>query len=1443
MELVLRLGTSCSWQEVQVHVDGEAWGTDLAEALVSAGLVPVERRDRLRLGRTGRLISVAVPLGELGLRFGDLLLLDADSGAVTGESTRPGVALVVASGPQAGERAPVTGEGLVVGRADGAGLLLDDAGLSRAHFRVEVSDEGVTVVDLGSRNGTFHAGKRVEGSRQPVVEDLPIEAGNSVFRVVRDPEMPDEPRIRHRDGFGEFNRAPRVIERSGRREFAVPAPPGEKPPRRIPLIASLAPLLMAPAFVLMGGGLGFLGIALLSPLMLLASWWEDRIHGGRDHADETERFRLAVATTADALRRHVEWECGARWRRSPDPAELLARTAPTTRLWERRTGDADFLRLRVGWSDLPSESTVDIEDGGLRSLRESAEQQLEPLLVAHAVPVELDLPEIGSLGVVGGGADVEDMQRWLMFQLATLHSPREVVLGAVVPTRDSWGWLARLPHAAWDDGRTVAAGEIEGRDLMGRLRGIVEEREEARRSSTGSRARSDPTVVVLVDDRVELPRSTVTTVLEDGPGVGVHLIWSSDARAAVPGQCGAVATISGSAVSTVLTGTGAVVDDASADRVPIALVEAASWQIAGLRDAAARDRAAEVPARVSLAESLEMPVPSPEVIAARWSTTTGLGAPLGMDAQGPHWLDLREDGPHALLGGTTGAGKSELLQSLVGSLAATHPPDRLTFLLVDYKGGAAFKDCVRLPHTVGYVTDLDGHLVSRVLVSLHAELSFRERLLATVGAKDLIDMEQRSPGTAPPSLLLVVDEFAALASELPEFVDGVVNLAQRGRSLGMHLLLATQRPAGAINDNIRANTNLRISLRMNDRADSEDVIGSPVAAALPRTLPGRSYVRTGATQLAEVQVAYGGGRSFGARSGRAEVTVRAPGQQPTTAVRRSDVLATEAETDLQLLVGTIELTFAASEASSPRVPWLPPLEEWLPVGGLPLGEGTVVPIGRRDEPHRQAQEVHEIDVVSDGGLLVAGSAGSGKTTALRTLAARLAEQNRPDELHLYALDFGSRGLSPLSSLPHCGDVVHAEETARVTRLFVMLEAAIKERRSLLARAGVTSYDELRAAQKSEGRPPTPRLVVLLDGYGSFAQAFERVEYGALVDRFPVAIAEGRAVGIHWVVTAERRLSVPASVLAALPQRLILRFHDTDEYDSFGLDRARTKDVELPPGRGFSQTTDEVQVAAYGEEGSTAAQAAALIALGSRLAARYDGLGRPGRVRLLPEIISWRELTPGARDGLSSLPLGLRDLDFATVGIDLTTGGFLVVGSRRSGKSTALRALVEGLLRNLDDVDLVLIAPRPTPLGSLPGWRKVHRDIRAAEDALDDLVMEIEGRTPADPWLVVVVDDVDELADGVLDERLAELAARGVEHRVRVLAAGDRAAAHRAYGGIVRKLRAERSGLVLQPDPDMDGDLFDAQLDRRHRGGPPGRGVLIREGRSSLLQVVAPEELS
>ncbi|MGH3261941.1 MAG: FtsK/SpoIIIE domain-containing protein, partial [Trebonia sp.] len=391
-------------------------------------------------------------------------------------------------------------------------------------------------------------------------------------------------------------------------------------------------------------------------------------------------------------------------------------------------------------------------------------------------------------------------------------------------------------------------------------------------------------------------------------------------------------------------------------------------------------------------------------ITARWRAGgRSTVAVVGVSYDGPLGIDISKDGPHGLIAGTTGSGKSELLQTLVASLAVANRPDELTFVLVDYKGGSAFADCARLPHTVGMVTDLSPHLVERALTSLSAELTRREHLLATAGAKDIEDY-QHALETAPPDgvltplprLVIVIDEFASLVRDLPDFVTGLVNIAQRGRSLGIHLLLATQRPSGVVSADIRANTNLRIALRVTDKGESCDVIDTPEAASIAKATPGRAYVRLGHASLVPFQAGRVGGPlpcgslpSPGATAGGVAAPWIAPLSwadlgRPEPVPPTPTGSADGEVTDLKVLVEQIRLAAAALDIPARPSPWMAPLPTAMqlsalwPVGTAQLADNpaigglgahepgwrqtaawdrTLVPYGMADLPARQAQEI------------------------------------------------------------------------------------------------------------------------------------------------------------------------------------------------------------------------------------------------------------------------------------------------------------------------------------------------------------------------------------------------------------------------------------------------------------------------------------------------------
>ncbi len=566
----------------------------------------------------------------------------------------------------------------------------------------------------------------------------------------------------------------------------------------------------------------------------------------------------------------------------------------------------------------------------------------------------------------------------------------------------------------------------------------------------------------------------------------------------------------------------------------------------------------------------------PEAILERWvqnrSILTGPFAPgpqdrrkhratlravIGESAAGPHALDLRTDGPHALVGGTTGSGKSELLQAWILALAATHSPQRLNFLLVDYKGGSAFGGLKDLPHTVGLVTDLDQHLVRRCLDSLAAELHSREELFAQHRVKDLVEFEQRGGAQAPPSLVIVVDEFAALVKELPDFVNGVVNVAQRGRSLGVHLILATQRPNGVINDNLRANTNLRLALRMADESDSTDVLGTKEAAYFDPGLPGRAVSKTGPGRLVPFQVGYVGGWTADEPSAP-EILIQELGFGAGTRWKPDtpDVVADQGDNDLIRMVGAVRTATWHARLPPPRRPWLDPLSTLYNLADRErfpyTGEPNRLVFGVSDLPSKQAQSAVAFVPDRDGNLAVYGTGGSGKSTLLRTIAIAAGMNASVDPCHVYALDFGARGLAMLGELPHVGNVVSGSDHELIARVLAWLRDLVAKRAAKYAMAEVNTITSYRERAHCGDTEPEPRILLLVDGMAAFKQAYETSERSKQFDQFCAIASEGRPVGVHVLVTADRPGSVPSALASSMQRRVVLRLADANDYSILGV---------------------------------------------------------------------------------------------------------------------------------------------------------------------------------------------------------------------------------------------------------------------------------------------------
>jgi S-DNA-T family DNA segregation ATPase FtsK/SpoIIIE len=1408
-------------------------------AVVAAALGEQLALDGARLvcARTGRALAADDPIHRVGLSQGDELHVLGDRGAARPAPERA-PEVVVSGGPATGARYGLVPGENQLGRGSDCPLSIDDRALSTHHLALVLAgDRRVDVVDQGSRNGTLIEGVPLEaGTPKPLEPDQVVQAGRTLLELAPVPP-PAATAVPDPDGFVPFNRPPRVHRPLEPLVRPFPPPPADPHRSRLPMAAALIPLVLGVALYLITGFPTMLLFAALSPVMAVGTYIEDRRSGRRGFVESSRSYRQKLAALRDELEQERARELRRRRAASPSAPELLRRAQRREAgLWERRGEDPDFLSVRLGTAEQPANLSVRLDPGGSETLRNEADELVAWYASVPAAPVAAPLAELGALGICGTPERAGGLARWLVVQAAALHSPRDLVIAAAVAQErlQEWEWLKWLPHASAETGplaSRLAVGSDHARELVQALAELTRERRRELDDHYGGAAqRPLPAVLLVLDEAVAPARPLVAEALGAAREVGVAVIWVGRERRDLPGECSGIVEIEADRFRLSYTDarSGNAVDDVTLEVLSVERARAVALALAPVRDTSAAAAAAATPDRVTLLELLGRAEPDADWVATRWrERPEGRIATIGAAAGQPFAVDLHRDGPHALIAGITGAGKSELLQALIASLAVAYPPTRLTFLLVDYKGGAAFKDCVRLPHTVGYVTDLDGHLAQRALVSLNAELRRRERILRGAGAKDLPELEARDPQSAPPSLVIVIDEFATLAREVPEFVDGVVDVAQRGRSLGVHLVLATQRPAGAVSDNIRANTNLRIALRVNEAAESTDVIGAPDAARIARSRPGRGFARTGHGELTEFQAAYAGAPAASPQ-GRPQVVVRELRFDAPRAL--AETVAAAEETELERLVAVAVEAAARERFPDPVRPWLPPLEPTLPLARLEpatpeSGDVTAAAaVGLLDEPALQRQRPFVVDLQTDGSLLVYGASGSGKTTLLRALALSLAERASPDDLHVYGLDFATRGLVALEQLPHTGAVVVGEDEERVARLFTTLRRALEGRKQLFARHGVFTLSEYR---RLAGAEAVPRIVVLLDGYAGFVGAFERVNLGELVDALPRLVADGRPLGVHFAITADRRGAVPNALAGLVPAKIVLRMADDDEAAAFGIPVKALRGAQLPSGRGFLPSGLELQLALPGTDPAGEGQAAAVADAAERLRMRWPRASVPG-IEPLPVDVDRGSLP--APEAPFTAVIGIGDAALEPFTVDLADRHFLVAGPYRSGRSTALATVVESLRRGPAPPSFHLLAPRRTPLLDVPGWASVASGVDECDAAAARLA-ELAG--PA----VVVIDDGDELAETLAAAPLEGLIRRGRDARVTVVAAAERQAIQRAFAGWLRELRKDEHGLLLDPDTDVDGDLFGARLPRRSNPVfPLGRGYAVDRGLVELVQI-------
>jgi S-DNA-T family DNA segregation ATPase FtsK/SpoIIIE len=1236
----------------------------------------------------------------------------------------------------------------------------------------------------------------------------------------------------------------------------------------------------------------------VSSLAMLATTWGSS--SGTPKKAEMMAARREYLRHLASLRRRVR-ETATRQRtglfyRHPDPGQLWS-TVGSHRLWERRPTDPDFgvVRVAVGPQTLatpllppvtrPLEDLEPMTAGALRRF-------LDAYSVVPDLPVALSLRGFGRVFLRGdsgrdlggatsamraeGNTDAQALARAVVCQMAVFHAPDDLLVAVCAgpERRAAWEWVKWLPHAQHPT-RSDALGPVRlVSDTAKELEELLDEVLANRpRFSPGSTGPPDGPHLVVVLDGGDL---TAAAHLSTDSGIDGVTILDLDGRPPrMLDRSVLVLETAGNRGLFTYTMDGQA-EVGIADQLSIVEAEGVARRLSPLRLAAA-SKSTDTPlaAEMGLAELLDVTDPYHFEPAAGWAPRPNrdrLRVPIGVGADGaPVELDIKESaqdgmGPHGLLIGATGSGKSELLRTLVLGLAATHSSETLNFVLVDFKGGATFASLDRLPHTAAVITNLADELplVDRMVDAINGELVRRQELLRRAGNfASLRDYEKARAGGAAlaplPSLLIVCDEFSELLSAKPDFIDLFVQIGRLGRSLGVHLLLASQRLEEGRLRGLDTHLSYRIGLRTFSAMESRAVLGVPDAYELPRS-PGHGYLKFGTEPLVRFKAAYVSGvfRRPGAigsgPSGRGGARLVQPyGTRfiaPPDPDRVPVAVAEEpgAESLLDIMVSRLN-----GQGPPAHQVWLPPLsaapavDELLgPVATLAgrgltfsnpeLHGGLHVPVALVDRPFEQRRDLLWLSLEGAAGhVAVVGGPQSGKSSLLRTLICGLGLTHTPAEVQLYCLDFGGGSLAALRELPHVGGVSGRLDTAAVRRTVGEVATLLAEREARFANLGVdsmASYRKRRAAG-SVTDDPFGDVFLVVDGWSTVRGEFDDLE-PVITD----IATRGLSYGIHVVATATRWMDFRPAIRDLFGSRLELRLGDPS--DSVVSRKAAANVPERMPGRGITAEslhflTVLPELAGLGGDSATLAKA---------VAASWPGQPAP-KVRLLPPVVPYAQLDVQATAGLR-LPIGIAEADLQQVAVDFAAEPhFLLFGDAECGKSAFLRALATTIVNRFapEQARLILVDYRRSLLGSVTTDHLIGYGSAAAQtsDLIESVAGYMQRRLPGPdvtpqqlrdrswwtgPECFVLVDDYDLVATGPNNPLLPLLEylpqARDIGlHMVITRRSGG--AGRAMFEPVIQRLRELSSpGLVMSGSKEEGALLGNV----RPAPMPPGRGWLV-----------------
>ncbi|MFV0364358.1 MAG: type VII secretion protein EssC [Suipraeoptans sp.] len=1099
-----------------------------------------------------------------------------------------------------------------------------------------------------------------------------------------------------------YKRSPRIIKKTEDRQVSIDIPPPAKKQSKKALLMMILPplamlLITVTIGVLLKRGLFMLmsvGATVMTTIFSVVKYFQDKREGKEEEKKKVEVYGNYLLKKRKEIYRLWNNELQAYGYNFPtlEALEMMVSNV-SSRIFERASMDDDFLNISVGeYYDTP-QFRIDDKSTGLELESDVYSEEIKDLKRRYGVikkPQVIDIKN-GHLGLVGEKNNIHEQLKNYICQLSFMQSYHDVQYVAIYNEKydDDFQWMKWLSHTRIKGLNVLGLINTDKmRDqILGSIQQILKNRKQALEEGK-KETRFLPHYVFIIDEPKMIIDHSIMEYLSmtDSSSLGITIIYSSNMQASLPDYIDSILLLENSDDGRLLIHENELIDR------KLVMHEIANTNLEMFaRNLGVLEHeqgiVSHIPESITFFDMYDIRNPEELNIAGRWSSNNSsktLSVPLGARTKEDILeLNLHEKahGPHGLVAGTTGSGKSEIVQSYILSLAVNFHPHEVGFLLIDYKGGGMANLFKNLPHLLGTITNLDGSESMRALASIQSELRRRQTVFGEHEVNHINaynDLFKEGKVVDPiPHLFIISDEFAELKKEQPEFMKELVSTARIGRSLGVHLILATQKPSGVVDEQIWTNSKFKLCLKVQNEADSKEVLHTPDAANI--TQPGRSYLQVGNNDIYELFQSAFSGASY-IKETKKEVTsdnrvyaVNALGQGEliNQDLRGSKSKRSAKETQLEVVVDYIQREYTSRNDIEVKKPWLPSLEDIIVNPNMDINKASLnleVAIGMRDIPEEQRQDEYRIDLIEQGNILYIASGGFGKSVFLTNTALQLAVKNEVSNLNMYVIDIVNNALISLSSIPHVDDYVMLDDEEKFVKFRELIAAEMLVRKKMMAKAmaqNFTVYNETNDAQMKA-------IVILIDNYDAIKEmSFEMEEYFTKLTR------DGVGLGIYCIVTASRNSAVRAATLNNFKSKIAgVNFDESEIKVLVGRSQYTLPEVR---GRALVKEGEMVSVmqlytpVMFESDINYTKNVQGMV---SDIREAFDGDEAP-HIPILPEELNYIGLEK-YQEGKGDIYLGLDKESVRRIGFDSSNNPFIILGENTSGKTNVLQIVLNQL---------------------------------------------------------------------------------------------------------------------------------------------------------------------